>query len=57
MYRLVEHRGESDTMHRFAVFPIQNANFVKISHQFDYPALYVLVQILNWFLEKPSRYL
>jgi hypothetical protein len=47
MYRLIKHRGEGDTFPRFAVFPIQNANFVEIVHQFGYPALYVLVQILN----------
>jgi hypothetical protein len=56
MYRLIKRRAQSHTFHRFSVFPIQNANSVEIAHQFGYQALYVLVQILNWFCEKRSRY-
>jgi hypothetical protein len=39
------------------VFPIRDANFVEIKHQFRHPALYRRVQILNYSLEKRSRYL
>jgi hypothetical protein len=57
MYRLTKHRAQSDRFLRFAVFPIRNTNLSEIEHQFGYPALYVLVQILNCCLEKCSRYL
>jgi hypothetical protein len=57
MYRLTKHRGEGDHFPRFAVFTIRDAIFVEIDHQFGYPALYVIVQILNYSLEKRSRYL
>jgi hypothetical protein len=57
MYRLTKYRGDGDHCLRFAVFPIRDANFVEIKHEFDYTALYVLVQILNYFLEKRCRYL
>jgi hypothetical protein len=57
IYRLTEHRGQGDPVLRFAVFPIRDANFVEIERQFDYRALYVVVQILNYSLEKRSRYL
>jgi hypothetical protein len=57
MYRLTTHRGEGDNFLRFAIFLIRDANFVEIKHQFGYTALYVLVQILNYSLEKRSRYL
>jgi hypothetical protein len=57
MYRLTNDRDEDDNFLRFAVFPIRDANFVEIKHQLGYPALYVLVQIPNYVLEKRSRYL
>jgi hypothetical protein len=57
MYRLTKHCGGHHDCFRFAVFPILDANFVEIEHQFDYQALYVFVQILTYSLEKRSRYL
>jgi hypothetical protein len=57
MYRLTKHRGDSDTFRRFAVFSIRDAEFVEIKHQFGYTAVYVLVHMLNYSLEKRSRYL
>jgi hypothetical protein len=57
MYRPTKHRGEGDNFLHFAVFPIRDADFVEIKHQFGYTALYVLVQILNYSLDKRARYL
>jgi hypothetical protein len=55
MYRLSKDRGGDNNCLRFAAFPIRDANFVEIKHEFGYPALYVIVQILNCSLEKRSR--
>jgi hypothetical protein len=49
--------GEGDNFLRFAVFPIRDADFVEIKHQFGYTVLLALVQILNCSLEQRSRYL
>jgi hypothetical protein len=57
IYHLTRHRGWDDNLLAFAVFSIRDANFVEIEHQFGHPALYVLLQILNYSLEKRSRYL
>jgi hypothetical protein len=57
MHRLIKHRGEGDNFLRCAVFPIRDADFVEIKHQFGYTSLRVLVQILNYSFEKHSRYL
>jgi hypothetical protein len=57
MYRLTKYRGEGDSFLHSAVFPIRDANFVEIEHQFGYPSLYVVVQVRNYSLEKSSRYL
>jgi hypothetical protein len=57
MYRLTKHRGEGDSLLRFALFPIRDANFLARKHQFGYAALYVLVQILNQSIQKPCGYL
>jgi hypothetical protein len=57
MYRLTKHRGEGDNFLRFGVFPIRDANFIEIKHQFGYTSLYLLVQILNYSLQKRSQYL
>jgi hypothetical protein len=57
MYRLTKHRGGDDNFLHFAIFPIRDVNFVEIEHQFGYTALYVVVQILNYSLEKHSRHL
>jgi hypothetical protein len=57
MYHLTKDRGDGDDFLRFAVFSICDANFVEIKHQFGYTALYVVVQILNYSLEKRFRYL
>jgi hypothetical protein len=57
MYRPTKHRGEGDNFLRCAVFPIRDASFGEIKHQFGYTALYVLVQSLNYSLAKHSRYL
>jgi hypothetical protein len=57
MYPLTKHRGEGDTFLCVVIFPIRDANFVEIKHEFGYTALYVLMQILKYSLEKHSRYL
>jgi hypothetical protein len=54
-YRLIKHRGGDENALHFVVFPIRGANFVEIEHQFGYTDLYVVVQTLNWSLEKYSR--
>jgi hypothetical protein len=56
IYRVTKRRGEGDNFVGFAIFPIRDANFVEIKDQFGYTALYVVVQILNYSLEKQSRY-
>jgi hypothetical protein len=38
MYHLTKHRRGDDNFLRFAVFPIRDANFVEIKHQFGYTA-------------------
>jgi hypothetical protein len=57
MYRLTKDRGEGDTILFSAVSPIRDAKFAKIEYEFRYPSLYVVVQILNYYLQKRSRYL
>jgi hypothetical protein len=57
MYRLTKHRGEVENSLSFAVCPIRDANLIESERQFDYTAMYVIVQILNCSLEKRSQYL
>jgi hypothetical protein len=57
MYSPTKHCGEGDNFLRFPVFPTRDANISEIKDQFGYTALYVLAQILNYSLEKRSRYL
>jgi hypothetical protein len=55
MHRLIKHRGEGDHSLRCAAFPIRDADFFEIKHQFGYTTLYIVVQILNYSVEQHSR--
>jgi hypothetical protein len=46
-----------DSFPRVAGFPIGDAIFVEIEHQFGYTPLYVLVHFLDCSVQKGSRYL
>jgi hypothetical protein len=57
MYRLTRHRRPDDDCLGLAIFPVRNANFVWIEHQFSDTPLNVFFQILFCSLQERSGYL
>jgi hypothetical protein len=56
MYPHTAHCGGDDNFSRFAIFPIRNTNCLEIENSFNSTPRYVFIQILDCFVEEPSRY-
>jgi hypothetical protein len=56
-YRLIIPGRWDDDSACVAIFQNQEIDYIEIQDQFEYTAVYMFIQILNWSLEERSRYL